>query len=101
MRGRGCTGCGRWRDFGGHSGAAGWNTSDSRRRREPVRIAWTGTGATEQGRNAPHAGPDSTRIYVWAGSEGLLSMRYDGTDIKTVVRVTGLGLGGAPGSAAA
>ncbi len=55
---------------------------------EPTRITWVGSGTTQQGRNAPHAGPDPNRIYVWAGSEGLLSMRYDGTDVRTVVKVT-------------
>jgi imidazolonepropionase-like amidohydrolase/Tol biopolymer transport system component len=55
------------------------------------RIAWLGSGATQQGRNVPHFGPDSTRIYVWTGStEGLVSMRFDGTDRRSVVRVTGL-----------
>src|SRR5688500_13900798 len=39
-------------------------------------------------RVTPHVGPDADRVYVWAGSEGLLSMRYDGTDIKTIVKVT-------------
>jgi hypothetical protein len=53
------------------------------------RIAWIGAAATEQGRNVPHFGPDSTRIYVWAGTEGLVSMRYDGSDRRTVVKVTG------------
>ena len=53
-----------------------------------TRIAWVAGGATEQGRNQPHVGPDPDRVYVWAGSEGLLSMRYDGTDIKPVVKVT-------------
>ncbi len=52
------------------------------------RIAWVGSGATQEGRNEPHIGPDSSRIYVWAGSEGLISMRYDGTDIRTVVKVS-------------
>jgi len=76
-------------DFGSHSGsaeleyvwlpAAGGTVS---------RIAWVAGGSTQQGREAPHAGPDANRIYVWAGSEGLLSMRYDGTDIKTIVKVT-------------
>lgn len=87
-------------DFGGHSGAAEleyvWLPAGGG---AVTRIAWTGTGATPQGRNAPHAGPDPNRVYVWAGTEGLLSMRYDGTDIKTVVRVTGPPApGGAPGS---
>ena len=27
-------------------------------------------------------------MYVWAGAEGLLSMRLDGTDVRTVVKVT-------------
>jgi Tol biopolymer transport system component len=54
-----------------------------------TRIAWAGSGQSEQGRNAPHVGPDSARLYVWAGSEGLVSMRFDGTDRKVVVRVAG------------
>lgn len=56
---------------------------------ETTRIAWVGGGASQQGRNVPHVGPDSTRIYVWAGTEGLVSMRYDGTDRHVVVRVAG------------
>ena len=76
-------------DFGNHSGAAEleyvWLPADGG---EPTRITWVGRGATQEGRNAPHFGPDADRIYAWAGSEGLLSMRYDGTDIKTVVKVT-------------
>ena len=52
-------------------------------------IAWVGTGATEQGRNVPHIGPDSSRLYVWAGNEGLVSMRFDGTDRKLIMKVTG------------
>ncbi|HET7696090.1 MAG TPA: amidohydrolase family protein [Vicinamibacterales bacterium] len=76
-------------DFGNHSGsaeleyvwlpAAGGSVS---------RIAWVAGGSTQQGREAPHVGPEADRVYVWAGSEGLLSMRYDGTDIKTIVKVT-------------
>ena len=76
-------------DFGGHSGAAEleyvWLDADGG---EPTRIAWVGSGMTQQGRNAPHFGPNPNRVYVWAGSDGLLSMRYDGTDIKTIVKVT-------------
>ncbi len=76
-------------DFGGHSGFAEleyvWLPASGG---APVRIAWVASGATEQGRNAPHVGPDPERLYVWAGSEGLLSVRFDGTDFKTVVRVT-------------
>ena len=56
---------------------------------EATRIAWAGSGQSQQGRNVPHVGPDSARLYVWAGNEGLVSMRFDGTDRKVVVRVAG------------
>src|SRR4029453_14839702 len=52
-------------------------------------VSWLGAGQSQEGRNVPHIGPDSTRMYVWAGTEGLISMRFDGTDRKVVVRVTG------------
>ena len=89
-------------DFGAHSAAAEleyvWLPAEGG---EATRIAWVGRGTTQQSRNAPHPGPDPDRAYVWAGSQGLLSMRYDGTDVRTVVRVTapsrgGPGAGGAP-----
>ncbi len=77
-------------DFGRHSGASEmeyvWLPADGG---EPNRITWVGLSSTQQGRNAPHAGPDPERVYIWAGSEGLLSMRYDGTDVRTVVKVRG------------
>lgn len=86
-------------DFGSHSAAAEleyvWLPADGG---EPQRIAWVGSGTTQQGRNAPHPGPEADRIYVWAGGEGLLSMRYDGTDVRTVVKVTAPARPG-PGSA--
>ncbi len=82
-------------DFGSHGPAAEleyvWLPAEGG---EPMRIAWVGRGATQQGRNAPHPGPDPDRVYVWAGSEGLLSMRYDGTDVRTVVKVAGPSHGG-------
>ncbi len=82
-------------DFGGHGPAAEleyvWLPATGG---EATRITWVGTGATQQGRNTPHIGPDPERIYVWGGSEGLLSMRYDGTDPRTVVRVSGPPSGG-------
>jgi len=56
---------------------------------DATRITWIGAGASQEGRNVPHIGPDSSRIYVWAGTEGLVSMRFDGTDRKVVVRVAG------------
>lgn len=89
-------------DFGRHNPAAEleyvWLPSEGG---EPSRIVWVGSGATQEGRNAPHPGPDPDRVYVWAGQDGLLSMRYDGTDIRTIVRVTaparpGPGSRGAP-----
>ena len=77
-------------DFGGHSGAAEleyvWLPAEGG---EPNRIAWVGSGATQEGRNAPHFGPDPDRIVVWTGADGLVSMRFDGTDPRTVVKVSG------------
>ncbi len=76
-------------DFGRHSPAAEleyvWLPAEGG---EPSRIMWVGSGATQEGRNAPHPGPDPDRVYVWAGQDGLLSVRYDGTDIRTLVKVT-------------
>ncbi len=46
----------------------------------------------------PHFAGDSTRIYAYSGGRGLVSMRWDGTDHKTHVRVTGAPPpGGGPG----
>ena len=56
---------------------------------EATSIAWAGGGQSQQGRNVPHIGPDPARLYVWADNEGLVSMRFDGTDRKVVVRVAG------------
>lgn len=76
-------------DFGRHTGAAEleyvWLPAEGG---EPTRITWVGSGTTQQGRNVPHFGPEPDRVYVWAGSDGLLSMRYDGSDIKTIIKVT-------------
>ena len=44
---------------------------------DATRIAWTGSGQSQQGRNQPHVGPDSSRLYVWSGNEGVISMRFD------------------------
>ncbi len=35
----------------------------------------------------PHFGPDSTRVYMWEPSDGLVSMRYDGTDRQSHLRI--------------
>lgn len=41
------------------------------------------------GRQSPHFATDPTRIYSYGGAEGLVSMRWDGTDIKGHLKVTG------------
>ena len=47
--------------------------------------------APAQGRAAPHFVPSDTgRIYLYSGGEGLVSIRWDGTDARTHVKVTGL-----------
>jgi len=47
--------------------------------------------APTQGRGAPHfVQSDTGRIYLYNGNEGLVSMRWDGTDVRTHLKVTGL-----------
>jgi WD40 repeat protein len=41
------------------------------------------------GRGGAHFAQDSSRIYLYSGGSGLVSMRWDGTDERTHVRVTG------------
>jgi hypothetical protein len=41
------------------------------------------------GRLNPHFGSDSSRIYLWAGDSGLVSIRWDGTDERRHLKVTG------------
>jgi len=76
-------------DFGSHDGTSEleyiWMPANGG---SVSRIAWAAGGSTQEGREAPHIGPEADRVYVWAGSDGLLSMRYDGTDVKTIVKVT-------------
>jgi len=87
-------------DFGNHGGSAEleyvWLPAAGG---APTRIAWVASGATQQGRNAPHIGPDPERIYIWAGSEGVLSVRFDGTDFTPVVKVAAPALPGGGGGA--
>ncbi|MCH8020820.1 PD40 domain-containing protein [candidate division KSB1 bacterium] len=45
--------------------------------------------APTEGRRAPHFTQDANRIYAYSSSDGLISMRWDGTDIKKHVKVTG------------
>ncbi|MFW6079257.1 MAG: hypothetical protein ACODAE_06535, partial [Gemmatimonadota bacterium] len=41
-----------------------------------------------EGLGSPHFGPDADRIYLYGG-DGLVSMRWDGTDRRTHLNVTG------------
>ena len=49
----------------------------------------TVTIAPSGGLGQPHFTRDSTRIYAFGGGRGLVSMRWDGTDVKSHLRVTG------------
>jgi imidazolonepropionase-like amidohydrolase/Tol biopolymer transport system component len=53
--------------------------------------------APASGLGMPHFTKDSTRIYAYGGGRGLVSMRWDGTDVKTHLRVTGGGRAGGGG----
>jgi len=57
--------------------------------------------AASEGRSSPHFGPDPSRIHLFAGSRGLVSIRWDGTDEKEHLKVTGFSRasGGSPGNA--
>jgi Tol biopolymer transport system component/imidazolonepropionase-like amidohydrolase len=53
------------------------------------------TAITNAGR--PHFTSDSTRVWIYEGGDGLVSMRWDGTDRKAHLKVTGYAApGGAP-----
>jgi Tol biopolymer transport system component/imidazolonepropionase-like amidohydrolase len=41
------------------------------------------------GRSGAHFAQDSSRIYLYSGGSGLVSIRWDGTDERTHVRITG------------
>ena len=45
--------------------------------------------APAQGRMHPHFVHGSDRIYLYSGAKGLVSIRFDGTDEKALVKVTG------------
>lgn len=46
--------------------------------------------ASGAGRNTPHfTAADTGRIFVFGGSSGLISLRWDGTDERTHLRITG------------
>ncbi len=46
--------------------------------------------APTDGRSAPHFSSDSERIYLYHAEDGLVSVRWDGTDERAHVQVTGL-----------
>jgi Tol biopolymer transport system component len=48
-----------------------------------------------RGVGRPHFGEDPSRIFVYS-NDGLISLRYDGTDRRTHIRVTGPGRAGTP-----
>ena len=45
--------------------------------------------APTSGRGGAHFAQDSSRIYLYSGGSGLVSIRWDGTDERTHLRVTG------------
>ena len=45
--------------------------------------------ASAQGRSAPHFTSDTNRIFMYGQGEGLVSIRWDGSDQRTHLRVTG------------
>jgi WD40 repeat protein len=58
--------------------------------------------APARGRGSPHfRTAESDRIYLFGGSDGLISIRWDGTDPKAHLKVTGFSRssGGSPGNA--
>ncbi len=61
----------------------------------PLDLVWVPAAGGEvsliipaRGVGSPHFGPEKDRIYVYS-RQGLLSLRYDGTDRRTHLRVTG------------
>jgi hypothetical protein len=68
--------------------------------RIPLDLVWlpSGGGAVElivpaRGVGFPHFTAEADRVYVYSNA-GLISLRYDGTDRRTHLRVTGPGRGG-------
>ncbi|HET6680825.1 MAG TPA: amidohydrolase family protein [Gemmatimonadaceae bacterium] len=67
---------------------------------EIVWVPATGGDATSiapaSGLGNPHFTNDSLRVWLYSGQRGLVSMRWDGTDVKEHVKVTGNPPPGAP-----
>jgi len=63
--------------------------------RTPMDLVWLPAAGGEvtmivpsRGLGSPHFGPETDRVYFYSGA-GLVSMRYDGTDRRTHLRLTG------------
>lgn len=63
---------------------------------QPLELMWVPAGGGEvnsiapyRGPGRPHFGAGSDRIFVWEGGDGLASFRFDGTDRRVHVKVTG------------
>jgi Tol biopolymer transport system component len=54
------------------------------------------TIAPTDGRGSPHFGADGSRIYLYSGQDGLVSIRWDGTDQKSHIKVRGSTVPGSP-----
>lgn len=70
--------------------------------RIPLDLVWLPSGGGDvelivpaRGVGNPHFAQDPNRIFVYS-NDGLISLRYDGTDRRTHLRVTGPGRAGAP-----
>jgi Tol biopolymer transport system component len=70
--------------------------SPSGRGGQALELVWlpaTGGEATliapYRGEGRPHFSSDASRIYAWEGRRGLVSFRFDGTDRRVHVKVTG------------
>ncbi|MDX2032430.1 MAG: amidohydrolase family protein [Blastocatellia bacterium] len=50
--------------------------------------------APTRGLGRPHFTAEADRLFVYSGAQGLISMRFDGTDRRTVLKVNGKGRGG-------
>ena len=70
--------------------------------RIPLDLVWLPAGGGDvelivpaRGLGRPHFTDDATRVFVYS-NDGLISLRYDGTDRRTHIRVTGPGRAGTP-----
>ncbi len=50
--------------------------------------------APTRGLGRPHFTADAERLFVYSGAQGLISMRFDGTDRRTILKVNGKSRGG-------